>query len=174
MSKPTIVWKQAPPSWRGVYINGRFNEAPHIGLFGIFSSEDKFRLVGGFIPDKDEKTHLFDTIEQAKAKASEYITGSALIFIERERQKMVEGYQDHHDDGFNDGGELALAASSYLDEVNHPDDCPGNRKPLSNDDWPWAEEHFKPSTDPIRNLVKAGALIAAEIDRLQRLENRKP
>jgi hypothetical protein len=27
---------------------------------------------------------------------------------------------------------------------------------------------WKPSTDPIRNLERAGALIAAEIDRLER------
>jgi len=36
--------------------------------------------------------------------------------------------------------------------------------------WPWEREAWKPSEDPIRNLVKAGALIAAEIDRLQRLK----
>jgi hypothetical protein len=35
--------------------------------------------------------------------------------------------------------------------------------------WPWDQDWWKPSPDPIRNLVKAGALIAAEIDRLQRL-----
>ena len=36
------------------------------------------------------------------------------------------------------------------------------------DGWPWSPEGWKPSPDPVRNLVKAGALIAAEIDRLQR------
>ena len=35
--------------------------------------------------------------------------------------------------------------------------------------WPWAPECFKPG-DHKRNLVKAGALIAAELDRLLRLE----
>lgn len=35
------------------------------------------------------------------------------------------------------------------------------------DRWPWAPEAWKPDPDPVRNLVKAGALIAAEIDRLQ-------
>jgi len=34
--------------------------------------------------------------------------------------------------------------------------------------WPWGSEWWKPSKDPIRDLVKAGALIAAEIDRLQK------
>ncbi len=33
-----------------------------------------------------------------------------------------------------------------------------------------ANEQEKASADPIRNLVKAGALIAAEIDRLPRLK----
>ena len=36
------------------------------------------------------------------------------------------------------------------------------------DSWPWALGWWKPGTDPIRNLEKAGALIAAEIDRLLR------
>jgi hypothetical protein len=34
--------------------------------------------------------------------------------------------------------------------------------------WPWEGKWWKPSSDTIRDLVKAGALIAAEIDRLQR------
>ena len=37
--------------------------------------------------------------------------------------------------------------------------------------WPWDESWFKPTPDDrIRELVKAGALILAEIDRLQRLK----
>jgi hypothetical protein len=35
--------------------------------------------------------------------------------------------------------------------------------------WPWEQpDWWKPSDNPIRNLEKAGALIAAEIDRLIR------
>jgi hypothetical protein len=34
--------------------------------------------------------------------------------------------------------------------------------------WPWTQRTFKPTPhDRIRELVKAGALIAAEIDRLE-------
>lgn len=40
------------------------------------------------------------------------------------------------------------------------------------DSWPWAKKYWKPKT-PLEDLVKAGALIAAEIDRLQRLSDRK-
>jgi hypothetical protein len=40
--------------------------------------------------------------------------------------------------------------------------------------WPWDREWWKPTpNNRIRELAKAGALIAAEIDRLQRLEERK-
>ena len=37
-----------------------------------------------------------------------------------------------------------------------------------NPQWPFEDAAWKPSHDPVKNLVKAGALIAAEIDRLQR------
>jgi hypothetical protein len=43
---------------------------------------------------------------------------------------------------------------------------PGEQPP----GWPWGTSWFKPSGDDIRDLVKAGALIAAEIDRLQRAD----
>lgn len=93
-------------------------------------------------------------------------TGVELIADERLRQVAEEGYADFHDDT-HDRGELAAAAESYLIAAefivtrNKPVGC-------SPSFWPWSEESWKPSTDPVRNLVKAGALIAAEIDRLQR------
>jgi len=34
--------------------------------------------------------------------------------------------------------------------------------------WPWEPRHWKPDASPTRNLVKAGALIAAAIDRALR------
>jgi hypothetical protein len=34
-------------------------------------------------------------------------------------------------------------------------------------DWPWQPQDWKPGPDRIRELVKAGALVAAEIDRLR-------
>ena len=40
------------------------------------------------------------------------------------------------------------------------------------DEWPWNITWWKPSTDPVRNLTKAGALIAAEIERIQRAVNK--
>lgn len=88
-----------------------------------------------------------------------------LIAAERQRQLEDEGWLEEHDDT-HDSGELALAAASYA----LPPDYPG-RDPIygSPDSWPWLEFWWKPSpNDRIRELVKAGALIVAEIDRLQR------
>jgi hypothetical protein len=40
--------------------------------------------------------------------------------------------------------------------------------------WPWDKGWWKPTPDNrIRELEKAGALIAAEIDRLQRMEGKE-
>jgi hypothetical protein len=42
------------------------------------------------------------------------------------------------------------------------------------EEWPWFQERWKPTPDNrIRELVKAGALIAAEIDRMLRLGEHK-
>lgn len=49
----------------------------------------------------------------------------------------------------------------------------GSVKLPSTASWPFDASWWKPSNDPIRNLIKAGALIAAEIDRLQRLAANK-
>jgi hypothetical protein len=94
-------------------------------------------------------------------------TGVELIAQERLRQISVEGWTPEHDDKHDDfelsaAGQCYVVAAVQLDPANvHP--------PFS---WPWEKSWWKPSPDPIRNLVKAGALIAAEIDRIQRLGNK--
>lgn len=92
------------------------------------------------------------------------VGGAAMIAIERERQISSKGWTPEHDDE-HDTHELTYAAWCYLTETDGFADCEGDEPP---DAWPWEPEAWKPSPDPIRNLVKAGALIAAEIDRLQR------
>jgi hypothetical protein len=92
------------------------------------------------------------------------MTGSELIAEERKRQIEVEGYTSYHDDQY-EAGELTGAARSYAHEAQlQVCNIKSNEfPPISWPDWVW-----KPSDDPVRNLVKAGALIAAEIDRIQR------
>ncbi len=92
-------------------------------------------------------------------------TGAELIAEERTRQIEVEGWTPQTDDR-HQRGELLDAALSYSRvaiNVGHP---AMNNPPR---EWPWASCWWKPSPDKVRNLVKMGALIAAEIDRLQRL-----
>lgn len=93
-------------------------------------------------------------------------TGIQLIEEERTRQISKEGWTADHDDEHN-MGELARAASLYC----HPYTGQFKTAPTG---WPWDAEWWKPSEDPVRNLVKAGALIAAEIDRLQRIKELPP
>lgn len=95
--------------------------------------------------------------------------GIELIAAERERQVTVEGWTPEHDAQHN-GYELAAAGVTYAQEaIRLSGNWVHTTKPAPVDPssyWPWEAGWWKPSDDPIRNLVKAGALIAAEIDRL--------
>lgn len=93
-------------------------------------------------------------------------TGIELIAAERKRQVRVEGWTAEHDDAYTDRQELILAAMGYLKAAG--DVQWGNELDDEPTDWPWDKRWWKPSTDSMRNLEKAGALIAAEIDRIQR------
>ncbi len=100
-------------------------------------------------------------------------TGIELIAEERQRQIEIEGWTKEHDAQHKDC-ELVKAAICYADPniyYNRENILIKYRVP--NKFWPkqWDIHWFKP-TDRIRDLVKAGALIAAEIDRLQ-TENNK-
>lgn len=87
------------------------------------------------------------------------------IAIERARQVEQEGWTEEHDDE-HAGGELGNAAAAYLVLSSTSIDRPGD---LIRTLWPWDWSWWKPK-DRRRNLVRAGALIVAEIERLDRLE----
>lgn len=81
------------------------------------------------------------------------------VLAERRRQIEAEGWTPEHDDAYG-GPDLAAAAACYAigsDEIAY------KGRPL----WPWKENWWKPSGYR-RDLVKAGALILAEIERLDR------
>ena len=87
-------------------------------------------------------------------------SGSELIAEERQRQIEKEGWTPEHDDEWKNG-EMAMAAMAYTYSRFIPS------KDVLVLYWPWDKKSWKPK-DAIRDLVRAGALIAAEIDRLQR------
>jgi hypothetical protein len=96
-------------------------------------------------------------------------SGISLIAEERHRQITVKRWSPEHDEA-HDNGEIAMAAQAYIDgarKASHGIEMPYMMSPPAA--WPWDWTWWKPSKRPIRNLVKAGALIAAEIDRLQRV-----
>jgi len=83
------------------------------------------------------------------------------VLAERQRQIFEEGHDEAHDDLWT-GGELAEAGASYALASHKP-----ARAPI---EWPWESGWWKPK-DRRRNLVRAGALIIAEIDRLDRAKS---
>lgn len=85
--------------------------------------------------------------------------GALDIQRERNRQVFEEGWTAFHDSDVNSDGSLKNAAVCYAKALSVDSPCPLN--------WPWDTDLWKPS-DYRRNLVKAGALIAAEIDRFDR------
>lgn len=94
------------------------------------------------------------------------MNGIELIKAERERQITEEGYSWRHDDE-EVTHQLSDAAIVYA--------CPAPLRYEVERFWPWDKRSFKPDNTHtidgrIRELVKAGALIAAEIDRLTRLK----
>lgn len=84
------------------------------------------------------------------------------VLAERARQISVEGWTPEHDDEHDDGSMAKAAACYALGEGG----ASGSREYVSF--WPWGQQWAKFSRDRRRNLVKAGALILAEIERLDR------
>lgn len=87
------------------------------------------------------------------------------IDAERERQIVSEGWTPEHDDG-HDRGEMARAAGCYALYAGQRGQAqvaagyaPGN--------WPWDAAWWKPK-DRRRDLIRAAALIVAEVERLDR------
>lgn len=90
-------------------------------------------------------------------------TGIELIAEERQRQISQEGWTPEHDRD-HDKAELYFAAMCYFVAPQHS--FPAGRPPSG---WPWAKYHWKPK-GARRNCEIAGALVQAEIDRLEWLK----
>lgn len=127
-----------------------------------------------------------DMVAACKGKK---LTGVERIAIERARQIDVEGYDQAHDFEHDDGS-IAMAAACYAAcaaRRGRDNDGPGRIYVMKRhaasidfiDPWPWEDRFDGRPHDgnvlkkasqgqAIRMLEKAGALIAAEIDRLTR------
>ena len=131
----------------------------------IMSSADKTNIgkVGKVIEITDGDYYTLDCLPNYAYKENcvDYARGADLIREERRRQIEQEGYNDLHD-RHHTPQVLCRAAVGYAlheDPSKLVADAAANL-------WPWSKEFWKPK-DQLRNLVRAGALIAAAIDRLQ-------
>ncbi|HHJ4286645.1 ead/Ea22-like family protein [Klebsiella pneumoniae] len=107
---------------------------------------------------------ITDHCEELQARIAELesrtVTAAAAdVLAERQRQVTAEGWTAERDDGYQNS-ELADAAACYAIHAHNQ----GFSTPAH---WPWSQDWWK-QTSPRRDLVKAGALILAEIERLDR------
>jgi hypothetical protein len=95
------------------------------------------------------------------------LSALADVVTERRRQIEVEDWTPAHDDEHRNG-ELSAAAACYVLRAtnNMSADPIGLSDPPAW--WPWDFKWWKPK-DVRSNLVRAGALILAEIERLDRM-----
>lgn len=145
-----------------------------VSILRVLAQVDSTSLHGA-----DRKGEDMDKENTVLQDANYLPTGLELIIAERERQITQEGWTPEHDDKHSPFA-MAIAGACYiLDFKASTILCTHHRDGdyILNDAidllWPWDGEWWKPTpNDPVRQLTKAGALIAAEVDRIQRLKSR--
>lgn len=110
----------------------------------------------------NEEVNTANSLERLAKEFS--ASGAGMIARERFRQIEAKGYDAEHDDA-HVNREIASTAAQVLAHY-YSDGTLAIRRWGSCDNWHIIEKH---GDDPIVVLSIAGALIAAEIDRLQRL-----
>lgn len=154
-------WTEAKREVLGFYVDLRDTAREMITLFRAMKAEDV-----------DAPEALASEVAEAADAPSEAATdapvdGAGLI-AEARRAQIVEGHTAERDALEHPSGELAAAAVSY---AMPPPEVPMRQVFAPSDQvyvpywWPWPAERWKP-VDRVADLVQAGALIAAEIDRL--------
>ncbi len=109
----------------------------------------------------DDNTALRQLIAELESRT---VTAAAAdVLAERKRQVTTEGWTPEHDDQ-HVNFEMAIAGGLYAISAVDSHHKLRNSAPSA---WPWDRKWWKPD-GPRRDLVKAGALILAEIERLDR------
>ncbi|ENU0860544.1 ead/Ea22-like family protein [Citrobacter amalonaticus] len=112
-------------------------------------SKSEWRLAG-------ELLHAQKRIKELEAQQTPAAND---VLAERRRQINVEGWTPEHDDKYQHSEMLWASCCYVLNTIQKY-----NRVPF---DWPWRDEWWKP-TEKRRDLVKAAALLLADIERLDR------
>ncbi|WP_233471564.1 ead/Ea22-like family protein [Raoultella ornithinolytica] len=132
---------------------------------GYFSKHDYTSLWAAW---KAAGAELVEALEKAQQRIAELesctVTAAAAdVLAERKRQVTTEGWTPEHDDQ-HVNFEMAIAGGLYAISAVDSHHKLRNSAPSA---WPWDRKWWKPD-GPRRDLVKAGALILAEIERLDR------
>ena len=100
------------------------------------------------------------------------VAASGVLLILQERLRCIRlGCDSLAHREMQQMAELAQAAQCYLMLAIEQAGGPSARGECYHGLWPWPTGWKPDRNDPVPNLVKAGALIAAEIDRLQRMKS---
>lgn len=131
------------------------------------NSDDGHKGTAAYVQWHELRAEMGELIRAAYAPQAD--SGAALsqaardVLAERQRQVKKEGWTQAHDDEHADGSLAAAAACYAIVSV------PSRRGDVPISLWPksWSPSWWKPDT-PRRNLEKAGALILAEMERIDR------
>lgn len=120
-----------------------------------------------------EDTPANRALDEATGESKVEYEALLSVIGERRRQVEQEGWTAEHDDEHTEG-ELSAAAACYALHASEQIDMEGHEidEDILPEHWPWDAKWWKPS-DPRRNLVKAAALLIAEIERLDRQPSTK-
>ena len=123
----------------------------------------KIQSMSDIVTNSSDETYMIDDYMWETFNGSH---GAEIIAEERKRQMDIEGFSLTRDDHYNSPVEFLEAAIAYIQAAI--DGCHdkevGDKAKQS---WPWNNSWFKP-TKPKRDLEKAGALVAAAIDYIER------
>ena len=123
-----------------------------------FDHEYKISLVGKVISVEEDGFYTLDCLPNVKFRADclRSAKGADLICQERRRQIEVKGYNAYHD--FREPLNHLVAGGISYAICDIDEECASAW-------WPWELDQWKPK-DRMRNLIRAGALIAAAIDKM--------
>jgi len=158
-------WKLVPVEWTEEMLVAALTECEPLGSlinwregFGRRSMQATWAAALAAAPT--------DAEQAAEAPARVELTDAARdVLAERQRQVSVEGWTPEHDDEHRTGG-MAVAAACYA-AWSMPSRPASEVVAVM---WPWtgwSHQWFKPK-DTRHNLIRAGALLLAEIERLDR------
>lgn len=120
---------------------------------GNLKVNNEFEITGVLTNDYEFNRNSVLNGKTISTNDVEEVMGEGLSMIGKERIRQIEqkGYSYEHDMEHLPKN-FVYAAQAYLTRDEEL--------------WPWELKYFKPSKNMVRNLEKAGALIAAAIDRI--------